>query len=83
MQQHAQINQDSPEAKDYCVERKVDTETVKKANGAYETQLLLTYSIYDTCYWEKACGIKYISFVAGSPEELHGFLNEVIGEPIY
>jgi hypothetical protein len=84
VQNHTKIAQTNPqEAKDFCVERRADTETVKKLNGQIENQLNLTYKIYDTCYWEKTCGVETITFVAGSVGELRVFLNEVIGERYY
>jgi len=83
VQYHSKLNPDSPDAKDFCVEHKYDTETVKKANGSYETQLKLQYRIYNECYWEKTCGVEEITFIAGSVDELKGFLNETIGYSYY
>lgn len=83
LQYHGELNKEDPDYKGPCVERKMDTETVKKPNGVYETQLNLTYNIYDSCYWEKTCGVESITFIAGSPDELRNFLNETIGEAVY
>jgi hypothetical protein len=79
----AELNKDNPNAAaGPCVERKLDAVPVVRANGTVENQLELSYAIYDTCYWEKTCRVEYITFIAGSPQELAGFINETIGEVV-
>jgi hypothetical protein len=82
-QYHTKLNPTDPKSQDYCVEREFNNETVKKANGTYENQLNLTYTIYNTCYWEKKCGLERITFIAGSEDELKSFLNETLGYQYY
>jgi hypothetical protein len=52
---------------------------VQRSNGSLEYQLRLTFEVYEACYYEKKCGPKYYSFVAGSEQELSKLLNEVTG----
>jgi hypothetical protein len=80
---HAELNKTNPTAAGgRCTERRVDPIPVQKSNGVYENQLELSYTIYDECYWTKKCGPQYITFIAGSQEELKSFVNEVVGEPM-
>lgn len=82
-QYHAKVNPNSTDSNDYCVQREFNNETIQRANGTFENQLNLTYTIYNACYWEKKCGLEIITFIAGSENELKGFLNETLGYQYY
>lgn len=81
-QQHTKVNQEGGQPVDYCVQRRVDIQTVEKSNKVREIQAKIEYKIYNKCYWEKTCGVETITFIAGSPAELADFLNETTGEAI-
>lgn len=66
-----------------CVDIKGEPEQVRKQNGVIENQLRLTYTLYYACYYRKECAPVYLSFVAGSEQELSNILNEVIGEKYF
>jgi hypothetical protein len=74
-QYHTKLNPQNTDSDDYCVQREFNNETIQRANGTFENQLNLTYTIYNACYWEKKCGLEIITFIAGSENELKGFLN--------
>jgi hypothetical protein len=62
-----------------CVTIKGSPEQVKRNNGVIENQLRFTFEIYELCFYQKTCGRKYLSFVAGSEQELSSILNEITG----
>lgn len=66
-----------------CVERRPDVEKVQMPNGTVENQLQLSYVFYEQCYYENKCGPDYITFVAGSEQELKNLLNDAIGEKYF
>jgi hypothetical protein len=66
-----------------CTEIKGEPEQVRQANGTIQNQLRLTYTLYYACYYERKCGPKTISFIAGNEKELTDILNEVIGENFF
>jgi hypothetical protein len=79
----ADLNKNNPGASaETCVERRLDAVPVLKENGVLENQLELSYAIYEPCVWDKACRVEYITFIAGSPEELRSFINETVGESV-
>lgn len=63
-----------------CVEKKIDVEKVLKSNGELTNQLLLSFVVYEACYYEKKCGPNYITFIAENQKELNFLLNDAIGE---
>lgn len=73
-----------PSTKDLpCVDIKGQPEQIKRSNGTVETQLRVTYRVFYPCYYEKKCGVRYLSFVAGTPNELASILNDVVGESYF
>jgi hypothetical protein len=62
-----------------CTEIMGNPEQVQRSNGTIENQLRLTFAVHDICYYEKKCGVKYISVVAGSEQELSRLMNEMTG----
>lgn len=62
-----------------CTTIQGQPEQVQRSNGTIENQLRLTFEVYEACYYEKKCGVKYISVVAGSEQELSRLLNEMTG----
>lgn len=75
---HGSMGTPNPNYKDPCVEADGQPEPVKKNNGVIENQVRFTYTVYEQCYFDKTCGPKYYSFVAGSPEELDRLVEPLL-----
>lgn len=66
-----------------CVTKSIDVEKVQKANGDITNQLLLTFEVYEECYYAKQCAPYYISFIAENQTELNNLLNDALGEKFF
>lgn len=75
---HGTMGTPNPEYKSPCVKAEASPELVRRKDGVFENQVRMTYTVYNECYFEKTCGPKYYSFVAGSPSELDRLLNGVL-----
>ncbi|WP_141732409.1 hypothetical protein [Oligoflexus tunisiensis] len=75
---HGSMGTPNPNYEDPCVEVEAQPEVVKRNNGVLENQVRMTYVVYNECYFDKTCGPKYYSFIAGSQGELDRLLNGVL-----
>lgn len=65
-----------------CVQKEIDVEKVLKSDGTLTNQALVSFVIYDECYYAvpKKCGPDYITFIAENQQELNFLLNDALGE---
>ncbi|WP_218110340.1 hypothetical protein [Oligoflexus tunisiensis] len=75
---HGTYGAPNPNYKDPCVEVDGQPEVVKRVDGTLENQVRLTYTVYEQCYFDRTCGPKSYSFVAGSPEELDWLMQPLL-----